>query len=326
MMSTPASIIARARASACSGAMNSPPSENESGVTLSTPMTAGIGRSSSVRSTSSPTEPAAGTDGEGEAFMRPALAVGEGGFKAGLGGDPVAQCTTGPGRARCSCPRSVITSVAKQSRLPLRRDSGLLRCARNDDREGAVLYLPSLVPGSIRNLRRQLFRLGDDVADRLFRGQDAEELFLLVGIPHALGQPCRISVGELAHGGDAGGADQADLGPAHAGDAHVVGDVGPFQQQLLADAGLGGERLAALHGRSRLEQRVGRADSLRLQLVGGKGRQALNLGDRICHDTQYEKRRSGELAEARSAGDDLAHLIRSDFVSAVAEKFTGDVL
>src|SRR6476469_2891567 len=86
MRSPPASIIARARASACSGAMNSPPSENESGVTLSTPITAGIGRSSSLRSTSGPTEPAAGTDGEGEAFMRPALAVGEGGFKAGLRG------------------------------------------------------------------------------------------------------------------------------------------------------------------------------------------------------------------------------------------------
>src|SRR4051794_34744611 len=57
--------------------MNSPPSENESGVTLSTPITAGIGRPRSVRSTSGPAEPAAATDGEGEAFMRQALAVGE---------------------------------------------------------------------------------------------------------------------------------------------------------------------------------------------------------------------------------------------------------
>src|SRR3954452_9423730 len=206
MMSTPASIIARARASACSGAMNSPPSENESGVTLSTPITAGIGRSSSLRSTSGPTEPAAGTDGEGEAFMRPALAVGEGGFKARLGAIQLPNAP-GPVRARCSCPRSVIASVAKQSRLPLRRDSGWLRYARNDDEEGAVLYLPSLVAGSIRNLRRQLPGLGDDVADRLLRGQDAEQLFLLVGVAHTLGEPCRVSVGELAHGGDAGGAD-----------------------------------------------------------------------------------------------------------------------
>jgi hypothetical protein len=65
--------------------MNWPPSEKESGVMLSTPITAGIGRSSSFRNVSAPAEPADGTDGEGEAFMRLALAVGEGEFKAGRG-------------------------------------------------------------------------------------------------------------------------------------------------------------------------------------------------------------------------------------------------
>jgi len=82
MMSAPSAIIARARDSAWSGAMNSPPSEKESGVTLSTPITAGIGRSSSVRSASSP---AGATDGEGEAFMRPALRGRGEGVKTGGG-------------------------------------------------------------------------------------------------------------------------------------------------------------------------------------------------------------------------------------------------
>src|SRR6476646_1867157 len=48
MMSAPSAIIRRACASARSGAMNWPPSENESGVTLRTPITAGDGRDKSA--------------------------------------------------------------------------------------------------------------------------------------------------------------------------------------------------------------------------------------------------------------------------------------
>src|SRR3974390_3012264 len=44
IMSAPSAIIRRACASARSRAMNWPPSENESGVTLRTPITAGDGR------------------------------------------------------------------------------------------------------------------------------------------------------------------------------------------------------------------------------------------------------------------------------------------
>jgi hypothetical protein len=39
-----------------------------------------------------------------------------------------------------------------------------------------------------------------------------------------------------------------------------------------------------------------------------------------------KKGASGDLAKSRCPRDDLAHLIRSDFVSAEPEKFTGDVL
>jgi hypothetical protein len=51
MMSAPSAIMRRACASARSGAMNCPPSENESGVILSTPITAGVGRDVNARST-----------------------------------------------------------------------------------------------------------------------------------------------------------------------------------------------------------------------------------------------------------------------------------
>src|SRR5947209_2664635 len=39
-----------------------------------------------------------------------------------------------------AAPCSVIASAAKQSRLSLRKDSGLLRCARNDDCGGGELH------------------------------------------------------------------------------------------------------------------------------------------------------------------------------------------
>ena len=50
-----------------------------------------------------------------------------------------------------AAPCSVIASAAKQSSLRPRRDSGLLRCARNDDVEAAVRHTPALVPRTQRS-------------------------------------------------------------------------------------------------------------------------------------------------------------------------------
>jgi len=100
----------------------------------------------------------------------------------------------------------------------------------------------------------------------------------------------------------AGRAHQVDLGLAHPGNPHVVGDIRPFEQLLLADAGLRCEYLAPLDGAGGLEQPVGGAYAKRFQFRRGEGRQASNLGDRVCHDTRYEKKvlnrtaLSGELA------------------------------
>src|ERR1700737_5059433 len=101
---------------------------------------------------------------------------------------------------------------------------------------------------SIADFRLKLAGLLDQLLDRLFRGQDADEFAPGIDLFHALGEARRVAQREFADRGDAGSAHQPDLGLAHAGNPHVVGDVSPFQELLLADAGLRRSGLAALYG------------------------------------------------------------------------------
>src|SRR5439155_2576622 len=48
----------------------------------------------------------------------------------------------------------------------------------------------------IGNLERQLARFLDQLCDSLFRRQHLDQLALVVGVPHRLGQPGRVAVGE----------------------------------------------------------------------------------------------------------------------------------
>src|SRR5262249_39809829 len=81
----------------------------------------------------------------------------------------------------------------------------------------------------IGDLWLQLARLRDQLLDGLFGWEDANQLSPRVHFFHALGKPRRVAMREFAHRGGAGGAHQPDLGPAHAGNAHIVGYVRPFQ-------------------------------------------------------------------------------------------------
>src|ERR1700760_2383808 len=85
MMSAPSAIMRLACANARSGAMNCPPSENESGVTFSTPITAGIGRDKRSRSREGPAAAAAGAGLELVAIMRSLCAVGACESRCGAG-------------------------------------------------------------------------------------------------------------------------------------------------------------------------------------------------------------------------------------------------
>src|ERR1700730_2879555 len=78
MMSAPSAIMRLACASARSGARNWPPSENESGVIFSTPITAGYGPDKRAGHARRPAEAAAGTVLGELAIMRSLCAVGAG--------------------------------------------------------------------------------------------------------------------------------------------------------------------------------------------------------------------------------------------------------
>src|ERR1700756_1934472 len=131
----------------------------------------------------------------------------------------------------------------------------------------------------ISNLGLQLARLRDQLLDRFFRRQHADELLLDVDVPHVLRKARWIAQGELANRGDAGGAHQPDLRLAHAGNTHVVGRVRPFQELLLADAGPGRERLAPFHGAGSFEERFGGANAKRFELGRGEGSHAFKLAE-----------------------------------------------
>src|SRR6516165_8375425 len=55
------------------------------------------------------------------------------------------------------------------------------------------------------------------------------------------GEAGGVAISQFFHGLDADRAQQASIFPAHAFDAQLVGDIGPAQQPLLVDFGLGGE-------------------------------------------------------------------------------------
>src|SRR5262245_46285518 len=88
---------------------------------------------------------------------------------------------------------------------------------------------------SIADFRRQLLGVLDPAAHRLLGGEELHQLALLVGLGHGLRETRRIAIFELAHGVDAGGADELGVVVAHALDAHAVGAVGPLQEPLLVN-------------------------------------------------------------------------------------------
>src|SRR5437868_11773267 len=211
MISAPSAIMRRACASARSGAINWPPSENESGVTFRTPITVGYGLDNTARSPGRSIEAADVAVLEGVAIMR----------------------------SLCAVP-------AWESRRGRRAGAGLAECPLR------VL---------VADFRLKLAGLCDQLFDRLFRRQNTDEFAPCIHFFHVLRQAAWVTKSKFANRRDAGGAYQADLGFAHAGDAHVVRNIGPLQQLLLANAGLRCKSFAAFHVPGCLKQTVGRSNA-----------------------------------------------------------------
>src|SRR5437773_8660187 len=73
------------------------------------------------------------------------------------------------------------------------------------------------VSGLIGDFGLKLAGLRDQLLDRLFRRQNADEFAPGIHFFHVLREARRIAQRKLANRGDAGGAHQSDLGLAHAG-------------------------------------------------------------------------------------------------------------
>src|ERR1700693_4461907 len=97
MMSAPSAIMRRAWARARSGATNRPPSENESGVTFRTPITAGYGRDNSGGNTGWSAGVASGAGLDVVAIMRSLCAVRawESRYRSRAAGAPAKPLLTG---------------------------------------------------------------------------------------------------------------------------------------------------------------------------------------------------------------------------------------
>src|SRR3569623_2403319 len=188
--SAPSATSRSACASAAAGSKNSPPSEKESGVTLSTPITSTCGLASSA-------------DNMPCRASRAVPDVEEGALMARI-------CAVPKGESR----RKRVGRCPKGQRL-------------------------------VADLERQFLGPLDQLADRALRGEHAHQLALSEALGNRLRQPSGVSKGKFPPRGDARGPDQLGLGLAHALEAHAVGDLSPFQDQLFAKPGRARQFLAA---------------------------------------------------------------------------------
>src|SRR5215475_3560123 len=254
-MSAPSATSRCACAIAAAGLIKRPPSENESGVTLRTPITIGRPR------------PSSRCNGCGCGSARRSEAAGE----------LMRLAWRKPPHAS----RRAMCFVAGWTQR--QRPNSEWRI----DRCGLCFpYSPLAIRHSllVADLGRQFFGLLDPALYCFLGRQELHQLALLVGLGHGFGEPLGIAVLELAHGVDAGGADELGIVVAHPLDAHAISTVGPFEQALLVDPGLLRELLAPLQVLGRLEQPGRRADADAFELLRLLGSNSINYGDRIGHE------------------------------------------
>src|SRR6185437_14594753 len=98
-----------------------------------------------------------------------------------------------------------------------------------------------------------------------------------------LGGVGSITIIQFLYSIDAGGLQQLGIFLAHAFDAHAVGHIGPAEQALFVDPGLGGERLAAFDRARLLKQARSRSDPSRLQDRRNVAIDPFYVGDGVGH-------------------------------------------
>src|SRR5262245_59509615 len=178
-MSAPAAAMRRACSMARCGSRKWPPSEKLSGVTLRTPITTGRPRPKSRASsvfTRAPAAARAGCDGVGRAWLTP-LALRR------------------PGRGVKTPGLAGVVSRSPPKSL----------CVPSDRRPGSHLQLASPVAlgpfGAILvgDLQLELLGVLDPPDHELLGGAETDELLLLVGLRHRLGEDGGLAIAQLTH-------------------------------------------------------------------------------------------------------------------------------
>src|SRR5580704_4706529 len=231
---------------ATGGSRYRPPSEKESGVTLSTPMTAGCFFANSRASIPSP------ASGEAEnAWCVSLLAV------------PSAIWTVLGGANWSS-----LCAVAKGESSRRRRR--------------AAQEVNGICGQSIANNGLQFLGVLDPTRDRPFFRQQAHQL-ASVGVAHFSEKIFRVAILQVGDRLDAAGAQQFRVLEADTFDAHAISRRDPLQNLFGVHPELFRDPQPLLGRSSHAQQTNGRADAFRLQHVGDVCADTANVRDGVSH-------------------------------------------
>src|SRR5215471_2244418 len=273
MMSTPSIIICLACATAASGGRKAPPSENESGVTFSIPMTNGRRSASRAERTSAfaacrvVNAPETGGD---VAIMARMCAVAH-----------AVSSETAPAFSRFSGTRSRGIEPAHGA-LPIL--TCIVRSTPRRALSRAMTHESWLLLPSVRNFHRKLFGVVDPALDCVLRGQYANEFSDRVCLRHRLSEPRRIAKPEFLDSYDAGGFQELGIFLSDSFDAHAIDKVGDAEQLLLLNFCFFRKHPAAFDTLGSLEQLCCCTDSDFFHFDCKAWPQATEFRDRGRHD------------------------------------------
>src|SRR6516225_7539646 len=227
MMSAPSATSRCAWAIAAAGSRKRPPSENESGVTLSTPITSGRPFAKSSASTLPAAAALALEAGPRVTFVAAVFAAILAAILAAIGSVSLRLCAGANAAYRgWLCADAPVKSSGSDCQLFPRISA---RAQRLPSQKGAGHALQR----SVTDQRGQLFGVLDPAHQGVHRRQKADQFALGVDVRHHLRQFLRVAVAKFVDRAHASSAKQLGIFPADAFDPHAVGGGHPIQNALL---------------------------------------------------------------------------------------------
>src|SRR6202795_496228 len=297
-MSAPSAARRCAWAIAAAGSRKRPPSENESGVTLRTPMTSGRFFSRRSRNTL-----AAGAESATEGLREARLTAVSLAIASGVLGAVAAyrMAVALRGRGKRVKPR---TGNAKGQETAMGRERQW---------EGR----------SITDDGRQLLGALDPALHRLLLRQQPHQV-ALIGFAHFVDQVLGVAEFELVDGFDADGAQQLGIFPTDAFDPHTVGGGDPAENALGIGAGHFGKLQPLFRRFGRAQKPDGGANPFRLEDRGRVRPDAPDVGDRIRHRCSPLGAPLSELPKAGDRNSGPGDRFGADLLAGISQNLSHD--